>query len=71
MCRRDSFGNVTVEEAKYHCSEEFIRAIERNRIEMEIAWIQADDPARVLDSKTHTHLTLIAKYLKLKAHLKN
>lgn len=64
MCRHDGLGNVAIEETKYYCSEELIRAIERNRIEMEIAWLRAEDPARSL-------LTLIAKYLKSKAHLEN
>jgi hypothetical protein len=71
MCRHDSLGNVAVGEAKYHCSEEFFRAIERNRIEMEIAWIRADNLDGVLDSTLRIHLKLVSKYLKSKAHLKN
>jgi hypothetical protein len=71
MCRLDGLRNVTVEEPRDDCSDEFVRAIERNRIEMEIAWIRAEDPAGVLDSKLSAHLKLMAKYLKSKAHLKN
>jgi len=69
MSRRADFENVTV--AEVHCSEEVIKAIERNRIEMEIAWIRAEDPTGVLDWVTHKHLTSMSKYLKSKAHLKN
>ena len=71
MCRHDSLGNETVGKPHDDCSDEFIKAIERNRLEMEIAWIRAEGPAGVLDSALHTHLKLVAKYLKSKAHLKN
>jgi hypothetical protein len=69
MSRLDVFKNVTV--AEVHCSEELIKAIERNRIEMEIAWILAEDQTGVLDSATHKHLTTMSKSSKRGCNRKN
>ena len=73
MSTRKGQGNVTVEveDPRNDCSEEFIRAIERNRIEMEIAWLRSEDPAGVLESTVHTHLTLMAKCSKPGPNRKN
>ena len=68
MRSQDGIENVMVEKLNDDCSEELIRAIERNRIEMEIAWLRAEDLAGVLDSARDTYFMIMSKYSKSKSN---